>query len=125
MARLREETAGIRPRFIPDYLKQHGAYGEVRVRPGAWNTGWHDGIDFVQWTGSRAQRDALTRIREVSKRLHNREQQLPTDQGAQLEQARYRLLRAQTSCNLFWGEAWVHRCHGDLDGAEAHLAQAS
>jgi hypothetical protein len=32
--------------------------------------------------------------------------------------ARWRLLRAQTSCNFYWGEAWVARCHADLDDAE-------
>ena len=28
-----------------------------------------------------------------------------------------RILRAETSCNFFWGEAWVPRCHADLDEA--------
>jgi len=40
-----------------------------------------------------------------------------------LEQARWRMLRAETSCNLFWGEAWVPRCHHDLDEAAARLDQ--
>ena len=39
----------------------HRAHGEVRVHPGAWNTGWHHGRDFTQWTGSQAQKDALAR----------------------------------------------------------------
>src|SRR6266542_1827548 len=34
-------SAGIRPAFIHDYLDRHGAHGEVTVRTGAWNTGWH------------------------------------------------------------------------------------
>jgi hypothetical protein len=40
---------------------------------------------------------------------------------ASLEQAYYRILRAETSCNFFWGEAWVDRAHQDLDQALAHL----
>ena len=36
-----------------------------------------------------------------------------------VEQARWRVLRAETSCNFYWGEAWVERCHRDLDDAEA------
>jgi 4-alpha-glucanotransferase len=41
-----------------------------------------------------------------------------------VEQARWRVLRAETSCNFYWGEAWVQRCHDDLDDAEARLDQA-
>ena len=48
-------AAGIRPAFISEYLDRHGAHGWVTVDPGAWNTGWHDGRGFVQWTGSGAQ----------------------------------------------------------------------
>jgi len=33
----------------------------------------------------------------------------------------WRLLRAQTSCNFFWGEAWLPRCHADLDETWAIL----
>ena len=36
----------------------------------------------------------------------------------------WRVLRAETSCNFYWGEAWVERCHHDLDAAAAHLDYA-
>jgi hypothetical protein len=111
-------AAGIRPVFVDDYLDRHGAAGEVRVRTGAWNTGWHHGDGFTQWTGSAAQRDALTRIAEVSAAVRAR-----AESGAdpdRLEAALWRVLRAETSCNLYWGEAWVDRCHADLDQAR-HL----
>jgi hypothetical protein len=62
MDRARADTAAIRPTFIDDYLNVHGAHGYVDVKTGAWNTGWHNGSDFTQWTGSQAQRDALRRI---------------------------------------------------------------
>ena len=39
----------------------------------------------------------------------------------EMEEAYWRLLRAQTSCNLYWGEDWVHRIHQDLDDATVHL----
>jgi hypothetical protein len=38
-----------------------------------------------------------------------------------LAEAQWRILRAETSCNFFWGEAWVSRCHRDLDDAWAFL----
>ena len=113
-------TGGIRPVFIHDYLAAHGAHGEVRVRPGAWNTGWHDGTGFTQWAGSAAQRDALARIRDVSRQLHA----AADSARPSLDEASRHLLRAQTSCNLYWGDTWVSRCHADLDRALAHLAAA-
>jgi hypothetical protein len=34
------------------------------------------------------------------------------------------VLRAETSCNFFWGESWVERCNHDLDDATQHLELA-
>jgi alpha-amylase/alpha-mannosidase (GH57 family) len=106
------EQQGVRPVFIHEHLAAHPPAGEVRIRPGAWNTGWHDGTGFTQWTGSAAQRDALARVAQVSRRVH--------EAGQPAAAARH-LLRAQTSCNFYWGEAWVPRCHADLDRTEALL----
>lgn len=129
--RVRREETEIRPCFIEEYLDRHGSGGEVRVRTGAWNTGWHHGTDFLQWTGSQAQRDALARVADTSRALHDLGRQAdelavesPEWRG-RFEQAHWRLLRAETSCNFFWGEAWVPRCHQDLDGAWRHLTEAS
>lgn len=118
--RCRAGATRIRPTFIQEYLDRFGAHGRVRVRTAAWNTGWHDGQGFVQWTGSEAQRQALRRVGEVSGRLH-----AAASAGrslAELEPAYHRILRAETSCNFFWGEAWVERCHRDLDAAVEGLA---
>ena len=118
----RRETA-IRPTFIDDYLNLHGAHGEVRVRTAAWNTGWHSGVAFTQWTGSSAQREALKRVAECSHTLHQALQHAgpPCPANAALHQhlaeAHWRLLRAETSCHFFWGDAWLSRCHRDLDEA--------
>jgi 4-alpha-glucanotransferase len=119
----------IRPTFIDDYLDRHGVSGEVRVNTGAWNTGWHHGRDFLQWTGSQAQKDALARVETVSNALQDIQKQL--DAGSRhdqkrdlLEQARWRLLRAQTSCHFFWGEAWLPRAHQELDASLYYLENA-
>jgi 4-alpha-glucanotransferase len=128
--RVRRGETEVEPVFIHDYLERFGAYGEVTVRAGAWNTGWHHGADFLQWTGSQAQKDALKRIHSFSNALHAtadraRERKAETPAFAQaLEQAHWRLLRSETSCNLFWGEAWVHRIHDDLDEAAKFLEDA-
>ena len=121
------QSGGIRPAFISDYLRRHGTHGWVTVDPGAWNTGDHHGAGFVQWTGSQAQRDALARLADLSNavRAVPREALDRAPRAAELiEQARWRVLRAETSCNFYWGEAWVQRCHHDLDAAAATHDQA-
>jgi alpha-amylase/alpha-mannosidase (GH57 family) len=122
---VRRGETEVRPTFIDDYLNQHGPDGEVRVRAGAWNTGSHNGLGFTQWTGSQQQKDALQRVGEISRALH---QALAGAAGkedpelhSRLAEAQWRILRAETSCNFFWGEAWVSRCHRDLDEAWAFL----
>lgn len=116
----------IQPAFIKDYLDRFGAYGEVTVRTGAWNTGWHHGRDFLQWTGSQTQKDSLARLQAVSMAVHQARnaavaKDLTEEEQGDLNEAFWRLLRAETSCNFYWGEDWVHRCHNDLDEAEACL----
>jgi alpha-amylase/alpha-mannosidase (GH57 family) len=118
LERARRNETEIRPAFIEDYLDQHGAHGRVNVRTGAWNTGWHHGVGFVQWTGSQAQKDALERVAATSRAVRGFVQA-----GQAVEEAHWRLLRAETSCNFFWGEAWLPRCHHDLDEATRRLPQ--
>lgn len=120
LERRRAGASRIQPAFIHEYIERFGAHGRVRVRTGAWNTGWHHGRDFTQWAGSEAQRAAVERVRQLSARIHAA---AARSSGVDLEPAVFRLLRAQTSCNFFWGEAWVHRCHADLDRATQELEQ--
>jgi hypothetical protein len=121
MELVRRGETEIRPAFIDDYLNKHGAHGEVRVETGAWNTGWHNGVGFTQWTGSQTQQDALKRVADTSRTFQEtrlRIQESGTnspEQQRRLSDAYWRLLRAETSCNFFWGEDWVPRCHRDLD----------
>nr|VFJ87544.1 MAG: Glycosyl hydrolase family 57 [Candidatus Kentron sp. H]VFJ89350.1 MAG: Glycosyl hydrolase family 57 [Candidatus Kentron sp. H]VFJ95921.1 MAG: Glycosyl hydrolase family 57 [Candidatus Kentron sp. H] len=129
MRRMREGTAGFMPTFIQDYLDRFGAEGYVIVRTGAWNTGEHSGIGFVQWTGSAMQKDAMGRAGQVSRDIHELRWQEgekgwpDPETGRLLEDAMWRLLRAETSCHFYWGEDWVHRAHGDLDQAAALVGE--
>jgi alpha-amylase/alpha-mannosidase (GH57 family) len=128
LERVRRGETEIEPVFIHEYLDRHGVHGEVTVRTGAWNTGWHHGADFMQWTGSDAQKQILTRIHELSDAFHTTREKLRAQHDnsldAQLEQAYWRLLRAETSCNLFWGEDWVSRAQADLEESGRQLQQA-
>ncbi len=119
----RRNEHNIRPCFIHDYIRQHGVHGRVQVETAAWNTGWHHGKEFVQWTGSDAQKAALARVQKFSAEFHRVLDRAPKSGPARdaLEQVHWRLLRAETSCHFFWGEAWVSRCHQDLDDASRLL----
>lgn len=122
LERFRAGEAKIAPTFISDYLNVHGIQGEVQVHTGAWNTGWHDGRDFTQWTGTDTQKNSLSQAQALSLSIHRAraqlvERDLEKDPGLtqDLEEATWHLLRAETSCNFYWGEAWVHRADADLE----------
>lgn len=129
LERVRAGQAGVSPTFISDYLKVHGAHGEVLVHTGAWNTGDHDGSGFVQWTGSEVQKAGLAAVAQVSLALQVVRRRLAMERpddgelAGLVETAMWHLLRAETSCNFFWGEAWVPRSTADLDIARDALAQ--
>jgi alpha-amylase/alpha-mannosidase (GH57 family) len=129
MNAVRRNEAGCSPAFIHEYLHMYGAEGEVRVNRGAWNTGRHDGAGFVQWTGSQTQKDALARVNDVSMHFHRscakaEKKQVGAEVRKMLEEAAWHLLRAETSCNFYWGEDWVGRADADLDEAEKWIRNA-
>lgn len=127
---IRAGRSPMRPTLIGEYLDRFGAHGRVTVRRGAWATDEHHGWNFHQWQGSQAQRDAMARVHEVSRDFHSTVSRSVADGienpevRNQLEQAHWRLLRSETSCNFYWGEAWVHKTHHDLDEALRHLREA-
>jgi 4-alpha-glucanotransferase len=119
----RSGTLALSQISINEYLDRFGADGEVKVHTGAWNTGHHDGRGFVQWTGSLLQRTGLEQLRRVSERYHARRAALVEARASQqahdtLDRAYWHLLRAETSCNFYWGSRWVHRAFDDLEEAE-------
>lgn len=125
----RTSQEAIQPTYIHDHIKEHGVHGEVIVDTAAWNTGWHNGKEFIQWTGSQAQKDALVKVKQASQAIHDArwhagEQSASTERYDKIEQAMWHLLRAETSCNFYWGEAWVDRCNNDLEIAWEALHQS-
>jgi alpha-amylase/alpha-mannosidase (GH57 family) len=124
MEQIRKDWTVVRPTFIRDYLDQYGAKGAVTVKTGAWNTGWHHGADFLQWTGSQAQKDTLQRLKETSQAFHDIRRALSDPNHIHLiKEAHWHLLRAETSCNFYWGEDWVQRSQEDLDVVWSHLLE--
>ncbi|AGA91608.1 alpha-amylase/alpha-mannosidase [Thioflavicoccus mobilis 8321] len=129
LKRIRADEAAIKPVFIHDHLDNYGVLGEVRVNTGAWNTGWHDGRGFTQWTGSAQQRTTLAELNAVSAAIHAARNTATSAGGAEaapvpeVEEAFWHLLRAETSCNFYWGEDWVGRADADLEAARAALSR--
>ena len=120
--RYRCGTLGFFPVHISEYLDKYPPTEEVDVFPGAWNTGHHWGGDFEQWTGSLLQKKGFDEIRSASAYYrkvkttldkHNDEPQL----RQLLFDAYDCLLTAQTSCNFFWGSAWVHNSFDKIEAA--------
>ncbi len=130
MEEIRAGHSTMRPTFITDYLNQFGAHGRVTVRRGAWNTDTHHGWDFHQWQGSWAQRDTMVRVHDLSREFHAvaaaaaRALDPNPELARVLSEAHWRLLRAETSCNFYWGEDWVHKSHADMDSVAWHLGEA-
>ena len=122
--------SNMRPTFINEYLDRFGAHGQVTVRRGAWNTDAHHGWDFHQWQGSWAQRDTMVRVHDLSREFHAvvktaaRARDRDPELARVLDEAHWHLLRAETSCNFYWGDAWVHKSHSDLDSVAWHLGEA-
>jgi len=129
LERLSAGDSNVAPTFISTYLDTHGVHGEVRVRTGAWNTGWHSGKDFTQWMGSERQRRAAADFEPLSRAIHDARWfagERGIHEGPRVEaidRALWHLLRAETSCNLYWGEDWVPRAESDLDASRAVLSE--
>ncbi len=126
LEQIRFGDAAIQPTFISDYLARHGAHGEVRVHAGAWNTGWHNGHGFTQWTGSARQREVLAELARISEAVHAVRDVEAAEGKARdpnVEQALQCLLRAETSCNFYWGEARVSHAEADLEAARQALSR--
>ena len=123
----RAGTLALTQTSINEYLDRFGAEGEVKVHRGAWNTGDHDGRGFVQWTGSLLQKRGIDELERVSDSYHARRAALGPGGSAEghrlLDQAYWHILRAETSCNFYWGSRWVHRAFDDLEQAEKLMAQ--
>jgi len=127
MEKVRSRQSPIRPIAVSDFVANKTPRGQVEVRTGAWNVGSTSGYDFSQWAGSGSQKKALEELYQLRRRHKDLSDSL-TDQRRTaaedaLNQARELILKAETSCYLFWGEAWIPKlyeqtrlAHQVLDG---------
>jgi hypothetical protein len=72
----------------------------------------------------------MGRVHELSARYHGVADAAKLRGGGDGElarvvgQAHWHLRRAETSCNFYWGGAWVYKAHEDLDAVAWHLGEA-
>ena len=112
MERVRSGATTIQPILVSEYLDRHAPVDEAAVRTGAWNVGNTSGYDFSQWAGSDTQRKAIDKIFEVSRRYWKlTKTSLPDQARRALGEARQVILESETSCFLFWGDAWVPKLY--------------
>jgi len=95
----------------------------VDVRTGAWNVGSTSGYDFSQWAGSGSQKQALDEIYRLRKRYEDLRLDRSGDAAIKLQQAYEAILRAETSCYLFWGDAWIPKLYAEAQTARDLLSQ--
>jgi len=127
MDRVGSEEYPITPVTLSAFLKQHPPTARARVQTGTWNVGSSTGNDFSHWTGSERQHKANTVIYELSRRYWDlRRQAERMDKAGRMALARGRrlILEAQTSCFLFWGDAWIPYLYERTGPAQLELEQA-
>jgi alpha-amylase/alpha-mannosidase (GH57 family) len=110
MELVRRGECALTPVALSAYLDRYPPTTEVQVQTGAWNVRSTSGNDFSQWIGSAAQRRASEEVNQLSRRywdLNRQSGYLGADDRQVLAEARGLILEAQTSCFLFWGNAWI------------------
>jgi len=122
MEKVRSGTTNIKPITISEYIKENPPESYVHVRTGAWNVANTSGYDFSQWQGSETQKKGLEEIWSVSKRFHElkKSRKLREDLQDNIEE---RILKAETSCNFFWGDSWVRRVYEDTKEAKRLMSE--
>ncbi|MCM8773629.1 MAG: glycoside hydrolase family 57 [Candidatus Omnitrophica bacterium] len=122
MEMVRNAHTEITPIKISDFLKKFPPQEDINVRTGAWNVGSTSGFDFSQWNGLESQKKAINELFKTSKLYWDmKKKKLSKPEEAKLRQARELILDAETSCYLFWGEAWLPKIYDKLNSAKELL----
>lgn len=119
---MRSGQISIRPTSVSEFVANNPPVDTVDIRTGAWNIGTKGGFNFSQWDGSSSQKRAVEEIWELSRAYHKLAQEYSNSRDARIKQkldkARHYLLRAETSCYLYWGDAWIPKLYEET--AMAH-----
>jgi hypothetical protein len=126
MERARMGEMSLIPVVLSDYLEKNPPVARARVQTGSWSAGSMAGQEFIRWAGSEAQQKATELIRDLSRRywdLEHEQGSLGEKSRQALAHARALILEAQTSCFLFWGDAWIPHLYKRTMLADRNLLQ--
>ena len=89
------------------------------------------GYDFSQWEGSEHQKQAMRKVWDISRLYHDltehhiqRRKEHSEKTTSLLKEAEESLLRAETSCYFFWGDAWLPKVYDHTEQARHLLMEA-
>ena len=132
MERLTLGEIFVSPTKISNFIEKNPPCSKVSIQAGAWNIGTSGGYDFSQWAGSDSQKRAVEDIWELSRYYHELEERLKQREregihlsGVEtvLGSAHEHLLKSETSCYLFWGDAWIPRMYEVTNRARELLGE--
>lgn len=135
MEKVRSGEIAVEPVLPGEFLHRHPPRSEVEIEIAVWNLGTHGGFDLSRWSGSEAQKRAISDLAELSRAYHRWRQGLDramlkgagkaTVEAALdlLRRVEACLLRAETSCYLFWGEDWIARIYEEIRPAQGLLRE--
>ena len=127
MEQVGTDRSAATPVALSAYLKSYPPTAHARVQCGSWNAGTTAETSFNQWIGSGSQREAALAIHELSRRYWDLRRQaglMDAAGKAALQHGRRLILEAETSCFLFWGDAWLPHLYARIGPARHQLEQA-
>ncbi len=118
----------VQPVLLRDYLEPRYQLASARVQTGTWSAQTSGYDNFLHWVGSEHQRQALAEIHDLSARYWSLRRLCPdSDQETAqiLARARQQILESETSCFLYWGEAWIPYLQMRTGAASRALAEVA
>ncbi|QIK38153.1 glycoside hydrolase family 57 [Caldichromatium japonicum] len=118
----------VQPILLSDYLDCCRPIAPAHVQTGTWSAHASGYDNFLHWVGSDHQRQVLAEIHHLSERYWSLRRLCPVtdhETGQSLTYARRQILEAQTSCFLYWGEAWLPYLQARTRAAGQALAEAA
>jgi alpha-amylase/alpha-mannosidase (GH57 family) len=127
MENARADALAVIPVALSAHLEKNPPRTHARVQTGSWNLGSTGGYEFSRWAGSESQQEAARAIQDLSRRywdIRRRQAGLDEEGRRALARARALILESQTSCFLFWGDAWIPHLYKRTVPANRDLAFA-
>ncbi|WP_043755143.1 polysaccharide deacetylase family protein [Imhoffiella purpurea] len=128
MEAIRAGTCPITPVCLTPYVSALRPLPHARFQATTWSAGSDCSDDLSRWAGNARQCEAVAKVRHLSDRYWDLCRAKPTGgyevAADAMVRARRLILEAETSCFLFWGEAWLPHLYARTQPAELALDEA-